>query len=42
MHTSFPLQDEIGETAVTAMVAAFPGDDGQVEVHVEVGSPLEE
>ncbi|KFM24921.1 NPL4-like protein 2 [Auxenochlorella protothecoides] len=27
--------DEIGETAVTAMVAAFPGDDGQVEVHVE-------
>ncbi|KAK2076952.1 hypothetical protein QBZ16_005180 [Prototheca wickerhamii] len=28
-------QDEMGDTAVTALVAAFPGDDGQAEVHVE-------
>lgn len=33
----FPPQDEIGETAVTVVVAAFPGDEGQAEVHVEVG-----
>lgn len=30
-------QDEMGDTAVTALVAAFPGEDGQAEVHVEVG-----
>lgn len=26
----------MGNAAVTAVVAAFPGEDGQVEVHVEV------
>lgn len=26
----------MGDTAVTALVAAFPGEDGQAEVHVEV------
>ena len=31
------VQDEMGEHAVTAVVATWPGEDGQPEVHFEVG-----
>lgn len=30
------VQDEMGEHAVTAVVATWPGEDGQPEVHFEV------
>ena len=29
----------MGEHAVTAVVATWPGEDGQPEVHFEVGAP---
>lgn len=32
------LQDEMGEHAVTAVVATWPGEDEQPEVHFEVGA----
>lgn len=32
------LQDEMGEHAVTAVVATWPGEDGQPEVHFEVSA----
>lgn len=31
-------QDEMGEHAVTAVVATWPGEDGQPEVHFEVST----
>jgi hypothetical protein len=31
-----PAQDEMGEHAVSAVVATWPGEDGQPEVHFEV------
>ena len=34
------VQDEMGQHAVTALVATWPGEDGQPEVHFEVGGCL--
>lgn len=33
-----PAQDEMGEHAVTAVVATWPGEDGTPEVHFEVSA----